>query len=436
MDAHNPLSVGIDIGRSKADYCLMLPNGQPVIAHCSLDNSMQGFQEAHQLILNTLKSGKFDGVKFAIEATSYYWLPLFTQLYLDEALLPYQPQLTLLNAGWVSWFKKSFSPDHKTDQRDPFYIADRIRTLSQPISWHYDPHWLKLRLLTRSHFHLVDSMVREKNFYQLHLFLAYSSYTTSHAFSDPFGKLSQYLLSHPELLEEFAELPLRELAQELNDLSYRPLKKPAETAFRLRESLHKSYPVLPDLEETLHTILSSFSTVIKNIKSEISFIDKQISNLVAQDYPEVDLLRSIPGIGPVFSSGIAAEIGDIQRFFDPPKWDKKLNSYRRRNCRDAEDAIAKQAGLWWPKRSSGNFTAEEHPMSKKGNAYLRYYFIEAADRMRQSIPAYRNFYDKKFAEASKHHHKRAVVLSGRKAIGLVVGLLFHHQVYKPEEVHP
>jgi hypothetical protein len=41
--------------------------------------------------------------------------------------------------------------------------------------------------------------------------------------------------------------------------------------------------------------------------------------------------------------------------------------------RDAEDAVAKTAGLWWPRSSSGEFEAEDRHMAKTGNRYLRYY---------------------------------------------------------------
>ena len=71
------------------------------------------------------------------------------------------------------------------------------------------------------------------------------------------------------------------------------------------------------------------------------------------------ILRSIPGIGPVWASGILSEIGDIAAFH-------------------SSDALAKYAGLYWPKGDSGDFTSEDNQMSKAGNPYLRYYLGEAA----------------------------------------------------------
>jgi hypothetical protein len=72
-------------------------------------------------------------------------------------------------------------------------------------------------------------------------------------------------------------------------------------------------------------------------------------------------------------------------------------------------------------------------MAKTGNRYLRYYLIQAADSMRQHLPDYADFYARKFQEASKHKHKRALVLTARKSIGLVVGLLHRNEPYRSKE---
>lgn len=72
-------------------------------------------------------------------------------------------------------------------------------------------------------------------------------------------------------------------------------------------------------------------------------------------------------------------------------------------------------------------------MAKTGNRYLRYYLIQAADKMRKSIPDYAEFYARKYREASKHHHKRALVLTARKGVGLFVGLLHRNEPYRPQE---
>ena len=72
-------------------------------------------------------------------------------------------------------------------------------------------------------------------------------------------------------------------------------------------------------------------------------------------------------------------------------------------------------------------------MTKTGNKYLRYYFIEAANRVKAQIPEYKQFYTRKYEEVSKTPHKRALVLTARKLVRLVFGLLHHNKLYTDEK---
>ena len=95
--------------------------------------------------------------------------------------------------------------------------------------------------------------------------------------------------------------------------------------------------------------------------------------------------------------------------------------------------MAKIAGLWWPRADSGDFAAQDRHLAKSGNHYLRYYLIQAADKMRKYCAEYAEFYARKYKESSKHHHKRALVMTARKSVGLVVGLLHRDEPYRSRE---
>jgi transposase len=114
-------------------------------------------------------------------------------------------------------------------------------------------------------------------------------------------------------------------------------------------------------------------------------------------------LRSVPGLGPVFSAGILAAIGDVRNF-------------------PGDDAVAQFAGLTWPAHDSGGFQGEETPMARTGNAYLRYYLIEAANGARRCDATFAAYYRKKCEEVPKHSHHRALVLTARKLLRLVFAL--------------
>ncbi|OAQ02777.1 hypothetical protein A3O11_07590 [Ligilactobacillus aviarius] len=65
------------------------------------------------------------------------------------------------------------------------------------------------------------------------------------------------------------------------------------------------------------------------------------------------------------------------------------------------------------------------------NRYFRYYLVEAANSVKNRVPEYKTFYQRKYAETPKHKHKRALVLTARKFVRLVDTLLRNHQLYMP-----
>lgn len=264
------------------------------------------------------------------------------------------------------------------------------------------------------------------------LFLKASAYRQLEPFSNPFGVTSSRILSQETDLAALAALPVEQLAEALVQLSYNKLPDPADNAFKLQETVRQSFPLDPTLAVPVQQVLDLTMTHIRFLERQGQQVETRIEAELAH-YPAIQKLTTIPGVGLLLASGIGAEIGDTQRFLQAQKWDKKRKRYRPRTLRDAEDAVAKLAGLWWPRNASGDFEAEDRKMAKSGNAYLRYFAIQAADKMRHHISEYAQFYHKKYHEVPKHKHKRALVLTARKGIGLFVGLLHRNEPFRPKE---
>jgi hypothetical protein len=428
----NRLQVGIDFSQKRADFCLLFPNGQPLERHQVFGNSCSGYSLAKQLLLDALDSYQFDGVDVSGEATSYYWLPFFLQLAADPDLEPHDLNLFLLNPRWVYWYKKCFAQDDKCDEKDPYYIADRTRTHRPDVVWSPQMDTLSLRFYTRFRFHLVQDLAREKCYFSAFLFLKASAYRRIEPFSDIFGATSRLVLTQLPSLDELADLPVEALTNYLHELSGHHLREPADNARKLQHVAQESFTLHPALTLPVQRILELTLDHIRFLEDQIQQVEDWITAELSS-HPAIPQLATIPGVGPVFSSGIGAEIGDTQRFLQGTKWDKRRKRYRSRNLRDAEDAVAKIAGLWWPRSGSGDFETEDRRMAKTGNRYLRYYFIQAANKMRQNIPDYADFYARKYHQASKHKHKRALVLTARKSVGLIVGLLHRNEAYRSKE---
>lgn len=426
------LNVGIDFSRKRADFGIFGPEGEIIDDHVAVSNSRTGYEQFKARLLEVIQAYELDKIKVTGEATSTYWMPFFMQLVKDQKLNEHGIQTYLLNPKWVSWYKKTFPPDHKTDARDCFYIAERTRTMPHLHEWQMDESWLGLRFLTRLRYHLVQDLTREKNYYQAYLFVLNSAYTQHKPFQQLFGATSSKILADLEQMEAFSQFDTRQLADCLQKMSGNRLKHPLKNAQRLKTITEEHFQMDPELAQVLQRMLNEVLKHIQFIQDQIDTVN-QLMQKEAESHPEVAMLRTIPGIGLVFSCGITAELGSINRFLQGQKYDRKKKCYRPKNLRDADASIAKIAGLWWPRSASGSFEAQERKLSKTGNRYLRYYLIEAADRLRQWEPKYQAYYQKKFAETSKFSHKRALVLTARKSIRLYVGLLHRRESYCSKE---
>lgn len=427
------LQVGIDFSQKTADFCLLSPDGQVIDRHQGFANSAPGFRRAKAYLLASLAEHAYEAVHVSGEATSYYWMPFFLQLFDDAQLQAHGLQLFLDNPKQVYWFKKSFAEDNKTDQDDAYYIAERNRTRPKKYAWAPQKTWLALRFYTRLRFHLGQALTREKNYFQAYLFLRSSAYASRKPFTNTFGATSGLLLQDLASLSELEQLPVEDLAAQLDELSGHRLPDPKQNARKLRQITTESFPVEAQLAAHLQQILNLVLANIRFLEKQAQQVEAWIAAEVDRQHPEVRYLEQIQGIGLYTAAGIAAEIGDLRRFFEGQKWDKRKKRWRAKTLKDVEDAVAKSAGLWWPRKSSGTFEAQERRMSKKGNRYLRYYLVEGADRMRRHVPEYASYYAKKKREVPKYKHKRALVLTARKSVGLFVGLLHRKEPYCPKE---
>jgi len=426
------INIGIDFSKQRADIGMFDEEGKALISHQPLGNTYTGYKEFKKLVVETARQTRAEKINISGEATSLYWMPFFLEIARDKELQAMNTKQYLLNPRMVKWFKKSLPPDHKTDAKDAQIIAERTRVMRPAYTWQADHEWLRLRSYMRLRFHLVQVLTREKNYFQAYLFVLNNAYAQFRPFSDLFGASSSRFLKQMGLLDEITGLDSLEALQELQKNSKAKLPDPLQNLRILHKVTAERFVIDDDLAEALQEVLNLVLAHIEFIAEQV----KQINGIIkteAKKHAEVAVMRTVPGIGLVFSSGICSEIGNLDRYLQGEKWDRKRECYRHKNLRDAENSIAKISGMWWPRVASGDFEAEDRNLSKSGNRYLRYYLIEAADRLRQYVPAYAKYYQKKYAEVNRHRHKRALVLTARKSIGLYVGLLHRKEAFRFEE---
>ena len=263
------------------------------------------------------------------------------------------------------------------------------------------------RTLTRARFVAVQNLTREKQRFMNVLFKKYSSLAQEKVFADTFSTTALAVYEEFDSADTLAYMDLHELTAFLQEKGKNHFSNPEEVAKAIQKAARSSYRLPKTVNDSVNQVLSISITSIKAMEAQIKEFDKAIA---AQMELIPNTLSSIKGIGPVYSAGIIAEIGDINRF-------------------PSQAQLAKYAGLAWRQHQSGDFEAQNTRLIRTGNRFLKYYLGEAAMSLVRCDAEYRRFYHLKYKEVNKYQHKRALALTARKLVRLVYRLLKDNRLY-------
>ena len=410
------LIVGLDVSSEKLDACLLTDDpAMPILKKGSFQNSLIGASEIKEVTLSYAEKLSISAIIIGMEATSLYSFHPAMFFNEDEELNAYPLTVSVEQPNKIKKYREIFE-ESKNDQIDAFYIADYFRVGRFTPSILKEEEYLALQHLTRSRLQLVEQLVKTKQHFIENIYYKCNRLSTElKADGGSTSVLSATLvalMTEDYSLDDLAAMPLETFADLIHRLGRAKFKNPEQVAKAIAKAIRTSYRLGRTQQGSIDKILGVLARNIRGLEKSIKDLDKAIIDIV-QAMPEYKCLESIPGVGPVYAAGIIAEIGQIQRFEDQTK-------------------IAKYAGLHWKQNQSGNQASENTPLAKRGNRYLRYYLVEAANSVRNREPEYQAFYKKKYAETPRHKHKRAIVLTARKFVRLVDVLLRNHQLYMPD----
>jgi transposase len=403
--------VGVDVSQGEAVVCFLVADGGEPVPRWAVPNSPPGAAALVERLAELAARQGLGEVRIGLEATGLYWWHLACALKDAPALAPYRPRVYALNPKLVHTFRQHYGALPKTDRTDAFVIAERVRFGRQlPPPFQVDLRYAPLQRLTRFRVHLVQTLAREKGYFLTFLGLKFSGFGQVKPFTDPFGATSCAVLEE-FTTEELAHADLGGLARYLAAKGRGRFADPAALAATLARAARDSFRLDKVLDEPLTLVLGTTMATIRTLQAQLKAVDATIAREL-RAVPQT--LTSVPGLGPVWTAGLVAEIADIGRFTD-------------------EAALAQYAGLVWRAHESGRFQAEDTALAKTGNAYLRYYLVEAANSVRGHCPEYTAYYRAKLQQSPKHAHKRALVLTARKLVRLVDALLRTGALYRSPE---
>ena len=404
------LFVGIDVSSKDLVTSMISEEKHEVVFRGNFVNDLKGATELKKRIINTANSNQIDQVIIGMEATSIYSFHPAMFFQEDIDLKAFNTQSVVVDPKKTKRFHDVFAED-KNDQIDAYYIADYLRVGHYSIGIVRQENYIALQLLTRSRYEIVQSLVRAKQHFIENLYYKLNKLVISDELNTSiFGSTMMQLLTEDLTTDDLLNISINDLTDYLAEHGRGRFADPEALAKTIQKAIRSSYRLDKVVANSVNAVLSVCAEEIKAFQKMIKDLDKSIEKVVKVTDDE-QILRSIPGIGPVYAAGILAEIGQIDRF-------------------DNEAKLAKYAGLSWREKQSGSYTSDNTPLKRTGNTYLRYYLVEAANLVRTHDPVFGEYYQRKYKKVKHTPSKRALVLTARKLIRVIYFLLKNHQIYQ------
>jgi transposase len=244
----------------------------------------------------------------------------------------------------------------KTDSYDSRMLAELLRTNFLPESWVPPKELRSLRTIIRQRYHLVKTMVGFKN------------------------RVRYLLFTHGIRLR-------------MSDIS----------CLKAKEAI--SGLCLPDA--TSSSIVQCLE-IIEELKGSIKELDNRVEE-ASEGVGVIVLLKTIPGMGRIWSATIYAEIGDIRRF-------------------GSRKALASYTGLVPSVRSSGE-SCYRGGITHLGSKPLRHALVEVAIRASRQVPSLNRMYNRVLYRSNV---QKARVAVARKLAVIIYAMLRNNEPFRLE----
>jgi len=153
-------------------------------------------------------------------------------------------------------------------------------------------------------------------------------------------------------------------------------------------------------------LVSEMAAEVLRARGRVAAVDARLEELMAAR-PEAEVVRSMPGMGPLFTAEFLSEVGDPSRFA-------------------SADALAAAAGLVPATRQSGGASFQRR--ARRGNRTLKNLLYRSAFSCTVHHAPSRAYYLRKRAEGKPYH--RAVIALARRRVNVLWAMLRDGKLYQ------
>jgi transposase len=289
----------------------------------------------------------------------------------------------------------TYRGEGKTDAKDAFVIADQARvrrdlSLLRP----GDEIAVDLNMLTRHRSDLVADRTRQINRLRAQLLEIFPALERILELANR-GPL--VLLTGYQTPAAIRRIGAKRLETWLRN---RKVRSAADLAQRAVHAAEAQRIALPG-ERLAGSVVARLAQAVIALDEEIAQLDSAIEARFAE-HPAAEVIRSLPGMGPLLGAEFLAAIGGgIDAFA-------------------TADRLAGYAGLAPAPRDSGRVSGNLHRPKRYNRTLLRVFYLSSMASLR-SCTASRAFYDRKRAEGKGH--KQALISLARRRVNVLWAML-------------
>lgn len=350
-------AVGIDVSKGKSTISIITTEGEVIEEAFEISHDQSGFEK----LISKVKNIDKKEIKFLMEATGHYHLPLL------NSLLEKEYTVCVENALVIKKYCDMDLRKVKTDRKDSLKLAiycsekwfklraveptDEIRSQLQFLSRQYSEYVRIQTMLKIQLTNLIDKtmpgikeIVDSENRYELLLDI-YEKY------------------SYPSLiLEKNKTTFINDIDKMAKKYRHKVGKTIGENIYAKAPTIITSCPYNESLQLSINSCILLLRQTLKVTNDIISKMDE-----LAMQLKEFNTVNDMKGVGTKTRARLIAEIGDIRKY-------KNANS------------LIASCGIDTPPYQSGTFNATNRHITKRGNKYLRKVGYEIAKSIKSSRP--------------------------------------------------
>ena len=396
--------VSIDVSKGKSDYQAFKDLNVKYTGSRSIKHNKEGFDEIVNLVREMEKKLETE-VCVVYEATGVY------HRVLKKVLEDNNIKQFIINPLLSAKTRKNDSlRSPKTDKLDPKSIAKTYYSHSLHNSHKQETIYHELRELSRYYEDILVHIRKDKVAFRAQLDIVFPGYDT--LYDDLYGHVALAIIEkypHPEMLQKKKINTVSKVIQNKTCHRQAVSDTMADKAIEYSKTIYSGC----DKDDIEVLILQRF---IKKLNEDMAEAERTIGEMIklAQELPDFNIIKSIPGIGDNLAARIIAELGDMTRF-------KKKNE------------LVAFAGLDPRISESGQNDGDHMHITKKGNKRLRcllYLAVTCSIRLKRDDNSIKDFYIKKKQQSNPMCSKAAKTACASKLVRIIYSMCKTGELYQ------